>query len=83
MSRKDSLYEKALVFAKEQTECDGSGWKQPSGGDSGIERYDGVEYAVLRDSGSKIIGVIRVDDADREKFTILDPEDYPEGLEEI
>jgi hypothetical protein len=81
MSREDELYEKSLDFAKEQTEEEGLGWIQPSGNDSGIERYDGTEYAVLRDSGGKVMGVIRIDDPEADEFTILDPEDYPEELE--
>jgi hypothetical protein len=80
MSEEDSLYGSALDFARIQTEKDGLVWMQPSGSNSGLERHDGVEYAVLRDADCEITAVIRVDNADDEEFTILDPEDYPEEL---
>jgi hypothetical protein len=78
MSREDDLYNKAVNFAVEETEKQGLGWIQPSGRNSGLERYEGEEYAVLRDSDEEVSGVIRIDGDDR--FTILDPEDWPEEL---
>jgi hypothetical protein len=61
----------------------GPGWVQPSSVESGLERYDGVKYAVLRDSGG-IHSVYRVDNGEEgtEEFSLVEPEDYPDELME-
>jgi hypothetical protein len=79
MSREDDLYDKTINFAIEEAEKEGLGWIQPCGDNSRLEQYAGKEYAVLRDSDEEVSSVIRVDGED--KFTILDPEDWPEELQ--
>jgi hypothetical protein len=79
MSRENDLYDKAVNFAAGETKKQGLGWIQPCGDNSRLERYERNEYAVLRDSDENVSGVIRIDGED--KFTILDPEDWPEELQ--
>ncbi|GHV16160.1 hypothetical protein FACS189493_1520 [Spirochaetia bacterium] len=75
----DRLVERCMDFAAREA---GPGWMQPSGSESILEKYDGVEYVVFRNSDMTCHSVYRVDNCEEgeEKFSLVDPEDFPEVL---